>query len=125
MIQQTVGMTKQFVAGGAITAGAIVMFGADDDTVVVATAATDLLMGVALHPAASGERVDVQLTGVAKVKSGGSITRGGAVTSGAAGVGVALSAASTIKSSIGTAMASASSGDLFPVLLGPTWAVTA
>jgi hypothetical protein len=125
MVQRTTGIVKNFVAGGTITAGAIVMFGADDDTVVVGTAATDLLIGVALHAAASGERVDVQMSGIGEVKTGGVIARGGAVTSGAAGVGVALSAAATIKSSIGTALATSASGDVIPVLIGPTWAVTA
>ena len=67
MIQQTNTLSKSFTAGGAITKNAIVMFGADDNTVVVATAATDKLLGVALAAAASGERVEVQLQGVAEV----------------------------------------------------------
>jgi len=122
---KTDGLIKSFLAGGAITKGAIVMFGSDDDSVVVGTAATDFPIGVAMHDADSGARVEVQMSGIAEVKSGGNITRGNDVTSGAAGVGVALSAAATIKSSIGRALASAASGDLFPVLINIWSAVTA
>lgn len=125
MIQQHTLLSKSFLAGGTITKGAIVMFGSDDNTVVVGTAATDLLIGVALHNALSGERIEVQLMGVAEIKLGGTVARGGDVTSGAAGVGVALSAAATIKSSIGKAMASGVTGDIIPVQLGAWSAVTA
>ncbi len=125
MIQQTNTLSKSFTAGGAITKNAIVMFGADDNTVVVATAATDKLLGVALAAAASGERVEVQLQGVAEVALGGTVARGDDVTSGAAGVGVALAAAITIKSSVGRAMASGVSGDIIPVALSVWSAVTA
>lgn len=125
MIQQTEGMIKAFVAGGTITKNSILMFGADDDTLVVGTAATDKLVGVAMHDALVTERVEVMLDGVAEIKLGGTVTRGDDVTSGAAGVGVSLSAAATIKSSIGKAMASGVTGDIIPVLLGPWSAVTA
>lgn len=123
MVQATITLSKSLLAGGAITKNAIVMFGADDNTVVVGTAATDLLIGVALADAASGARVEVQMGGIAEVKLGGTVTRGGDITSGAAGVGVALSAAVTIKSSVGKALASGVSGDVIPVMLG-TWAAT-
>jgi len=125
MIQLSNTLSKSFLAGGTITKGAIVMFGSDDNTVVVATAATDLLIGVALADAVSGARVEVQLAGVAEIKLGGTVTRGNDVTSGAAGVGVALSAAATIKSSVGTAMASGVTGDIIPVLISLWSAVTA
>ncbi|MEK6798023.1 MAG: capsid cement protein [Planctomycetota bacterium] len=125
MIQQTNTLSKSFTAGGAITKNAIVMFGADDNTVVVATAATDKLLGVALAAAASGERVEVQLQGVAEVALGGTVARGADVPSGAAGVGGALAAAIPIKSSVGRAMASGVSGDIIPVALSVWSAVTA
>ena len=125
MIQDSISLSKNFAAGGTITKGAIVMFGSDDDTVVVATGATDRPIGVALAAAASGERVDIQVAGVAEVKLGGTVARGGDVTSGAAGVGVDLSAAATIKSSIGRAMASGVTGDIIPVAINVWSAVTA
>lgn len=125
MLQKNVTLRKSFVAGGVIPEGAIVMFGADDDTVVVGTAATDLLIGVASHTAASGERVEIDLAGITYVKLGGNVVRGNDITSGAGGVGVALSAAATIKSSVGRAMASGAANDLCPVMLGLWSAVTA
>jgi len=125
MIQATVIQIKNFKAGAAINKNTIVMFDSDDDTVIHATGATDRPIGVALAAAASGARLDVALQGVAEVKLGGTIARGGDVTSGAAGVGVDLSAAATIKSSIGRAMAGGDSGDVIPVLINVWSAVTA
>ncbi|MCO6436540.1 MAG: DUF2190 family protein [Phycisphaerae bacterium] len=125
MLQKNVMLRRSFVAGGAIAEGAIVKFGSDDDSVVVATAATDLLIGVASHDAASGERVEVDLVGITYVKLGGNVTRGNDITATTAGAGIALAAAATIKSSVGKAMASGSSGDLCPVMLGLWSAVTA
>lgn len=125
MIQRIVTLTHSFLAGGTVTDAAIVMFDSDDDTVIVGTAATDLLIGVALAAAASGARVEVQLAGIAFVKLGGTVARGEDVTSGAAGAGVKLTAAATIKSSIGKAMASGVSGDIIPVELAKWSAVTA
>jgi hypothetical protein len=111
-------LTKAFVAGGAIAANTIVKFGADDDTVVIATAAADLSIGVAENiTAASGERVDVIQQGIADVKAGGSIARGAMVTANASGQAVA--AASTNRT-IGIALASAASGDIIPVLIAPS-----
>ena len=118
-------LKKSYTAGGTITRYAIVMFGSSDDAVVVGTAATDLLIGVAMHDAVSGERVEVQLMGITEIKLGGTVTRGNDITSGAAGVGVALSAAATIKSSIGKALASGVTGDVIPVMISIWSAVTA
>lgn len=125
MIQKNQTLAHSFLAGGTITKGAIVKFDSDDDTVIVATAATDKLEGVALAAAASGERVEVQLAGIAEVELGGTVARGGDVTSGAAGVGVALAAAATIKACIGRAMASGVTGDFIPVQISKWAAVTA
>jgi len=118
-------LSKTFVAGGAIVKNTIVKFGAADDTVVAAAAATDQLMGVALNNAALGDRVDVQMMGIAEIKAGGVITRGDYVTSDASAEGVSLSAAATIKSSIGMALRTAADGDIIPVMLAQFEAVTA
>ncbi len=120
------GLTKAFNAGGAIASYTIVKFGADDDTVVAAAAATDSLIGaVALvappgSNAATGDRVDVQLEGIADIKAGGNITRGGLVTSDASGQVVAAAPGAGVNNRIiGTALASAVSGDIIPVLIRP------
>lgn len=111
-------LIKSFTAGGAIGANLIVRFSADN-AVVVAGAATELLLGVTTEIAAdSGERVDVVLSGIVMVKAGGSITRGALVTSDASGQAVAAapSAGANVRV-LGVAMLGAASGDLVPVLL--------
>ena len=125
MILKHQGLTHSFLAGGTIAKDTIVKFDSDDDTVIVGAAATDKLIGVALEAKVSGERIEVQLGGVAEVKLGGSVARGDDVTSGAAGVGLKLSAAATIKSSIGRAMASGVTGDIIPAEIAKWSAVTA
>jgi len=50
-------LEKVFTAGGAITEGQLLKFGSDDNTLVAASAATDSIVGVADHDAASGEYI--------------------------------------------------------------------
>lgn len=119
-------LVKAFTAGGAIVSNTLVKFGGDDDTVVAAAAATDSVLGAVglVAPpgsnAATGDRVDVLLAGIADIKAGGAITRGGLVTSNASGQVIAATAAagSNVRV-VGTALASAASGDIIPVLLSP------
>lgn len=112
-------MTKQFVAEAAINANRIVKFGTTDDFMVQGAAATDALMGVVEGVApALGERCDVVLVGIAEVKLGGTVARGGPVTSDATGQGVAAApAAGSNNRVIGYALASGVSGDIVPVQL--------
>lgn len=135
------GLTKTFVAGGAIAKRRIVAFGAGDGLVVQAQAATDALIGVAADlDAASGARVDVHLSGVVEVEFGGTVTRGALVSADATGKAVAATrhthsenAAGTYTQDattgagstgrvIGVAMASAVAGDIAGVLLSPNFA---
>lgn len=125
MIGKHTDFNHSFVAGGTIAKDTIVKFGADADTVVVGAAATDKLIGVALEAVVVGERVEVQMNGVAEIKLGGTVAFGDDVTSGAAGVGVKLTAAVTIKSSIGRAMGGGVTGDIISVEIGKWSAVTA
>ena len=118
-------LTMDFKAGAAIAKGLIVKFVTDDDTVTVGAANTDLLIGVAAEAIASGARGPIQLSGIAEVKTAGTITRGGMVTTDATGNGVALPASATIVSAIGMALASGVTGDIIPVLIAPQWSVTA
>ena len=124
MSYSRLGQVENYVAGGAISKNTLVKFSADD-TVVNATGATDLIIGVALNDAASGERVEVQVGGIAEVKAAGAISRGAFVTATTAGEAVALSAAATIKSGIGRAMLDVSDNDVFPMLITHFQAVTA
>jgi hypothetical protein len=122
MIGQTSGIEKSVKAGAAVTACTVAKFGTDDDTMIVAAANTDLLVGVFQHDAASGAEVRVMLTGISRLKLGtGGITRGALVTVDASGQGIALSGAAGVNvQAIGIAMASGVAGDIVPVLIAPS-----
>lgn len=114
-------LNRAYTAGGAIAAFRIVKLGSNDGEVVQAAAATDALVGVceSVGPA-SGERCDIVTVGVADVEFGGSVTRGALLTSDANGKAVAAAPAAGVNNRIiGTALVSASSGDIGPMLLGP------
>ena len=96
-------------------------FGADDDTLSVATASTEELIGVFQHTTAiAGDYVRVMVDGISRVKLGGTVTRGGWITSDASAKGVAAAPASGVNAAvIGKALASGVDGDIIPVLLAP------
>lgn len=119
-------LVKAFNAGGAIVSNTLVKFGADDNTVVAAAAATDSIIGAVglVAPpgsnAASGDRVDVQISGIADVKAGGAITRGDLLTADASGYVVAAAPGAGVNNrTIGVALASAVANDIIPVHLIP------
>lgn len=114
-------LTKNYVAGGAIPAATIVKL-SSDTAVVAAAAATDSLIGVSTDiAAASGERCDVILQGIAFVVAGAAITRGALVTSDGSGRAVAAApGAGTNNRVIGTALEAAGAlGDVIRVLINP------
>lgn len=110
---------KNFVAGAAIAAYRIVKFDSDDNTVIQSAAATDAVLGVATSlPAASGERVDVILNGIAEVEYGGNVTRGALLTADSDGKAVAAAPSAGVNNRIiGIAYKSGVSGDIGSVLL--------
>lgn len=114
-------LTKAFVAEAAIAANRIVKFGSTDDYVVQGAAATDGLFGIVAGVApAAGERCDVTLAGIEELKLGGTVVRGGPITSDATGQGVAAApAAGANNRIIGVAQQSGVAGDVIPVLLAP------
>lgn len=115
-------LAKNFVAGAIIPAFTLVKFGADDSTVVPATAVADPIIGATMEVAAAlGERVDVQLIGDAYVVAGAAATRGTLATTDASGRAVtAAPAAGTNNNTAGRFMESASAaGDVVRVLLNP------
>ena len=110
-------LTKTFTAGAAIAKNTIVMFSADD-TVVVATAVTDLVIGISLEAAAAvGDRIDICLLGIAEVKAAGAISRGDYVVSTAAGEAVAGTGTTAKQQAIGIAMVGVADDDIFPCLI--------
>lgn len=116
------GLIKAFDATAAIAKYRIVKHGSNDGEAVQAAAATDALLGVANSlGAASGERVDITLTGACTVEYGGTVTRGALLTSDADGKAVAAAPAAGVNNrTIGIAMVSGVSGDYGSVLLGPS-----
>lgn len=121
MIGQTSGIEKSVTAGAAVTAFTCAKFGADDHTMIPASASTDLIVGIFQHDAASGAEVRVMLTGVSRGKAGGTITRGQLLTSDASGQVVAASPGAGVNAyAVGYAMASGVSGDIIPVLVAPS-----
>ena len=123
MIGQTTDIEKSVKCTAAIaTAFTIGKFGADDDTMSLATAATDLLIGVFQHTTANaGDEVRFMIEGVTRVKIGGAVTRGNPLTSDASGQGVAAApAAGSNARIIGIALASGASGDIISMLLSPS-----
>ena len=112
------GVAKTFLAGAAITKRRIVKLGADDKHVIQGAAATDSLIGVAdsLGAAAAEDPIDVILQGISDVELGGTVTRGGLLSSDANGKAVAAApGAGTNNRIIGFALASGVSGDIIAV----------
>lgn len=110
------------LAGGAITPNRLVKMGSADQTVVLAAAATDKIIGVSVQNIsyASGAVCDVVDGGEYEVVAGGTITRGDPITSDSAGAGVtAAPAGGTNNYIIGRALDSAVAGDLFTVQVQP------
>ena len=82
------------IAEGAILAHSIVKPGAAAMGVVVATAATDKLLGTSDELAhVTGEAVDVNVSPIGKVVLGGTVAVGDALTSNASGAAIATTTA--------------------------------
>ena len=113
------GLTKNYDAEAAILANLIVKFGTGDTVVIPGAASTDDLIGVNENiDVAINEPADVIHSGIADVKLGGTVTRGGLITSDATGQGVAAAPGAGVNASvIGRARKSGVSGDIIPVLL--------
>ncbi|MER2545936.1 MAG: capsid cement protein [Candidatus Accumulibacter phosphatis] len=114
-------LIKNFSAGAAISAYRQVKFSAAE-TVIQGAAATDATIGVANEVgAASGERQDVVLDGIAYVEAGAAVTIGTLITSDATGRAVtAAPAAGTNNRIVGIALdAATAAGDVIRVLLAP------
>lgn len=103
---------KSFVASGAIQPRRLVKFGATDTTVVQAASAADggSVIGVSDSiGAADTARCECYVLDFADVEFGGTVARGGPVTSDASGRAVA---ATTGQSYCGIAMVAAVTGDI-------------
>lgn len=114
---------KTYVAGGALTHRRMVKAGSVDGEVVLATAATDDVIGITDCPGgvAQGGRVDVVLHGVTEVEAGGSISRWAYVCADASGRAVAAAPAAGVNNGIaGRVTIAAASGDLVQIFINAT-----
>jgi len=113
------GLTKTYLAQGAIPGRAIVKAGSADGTVAVATSGADAIIGVAeCLDVDDGERVDVIHGGIAEVVCGGNVGSGGFLTASNAGVAVAAAPAAGVNArTVGLALTSGSAGDIIDTLL--------
>lgn len=111
-------LIKTFTAGGAIGAYKAVKFSADN-TVVLAAAETDIVIGVTGALAtASGAQCDVTMIGIAEIEYGDTVTRGAHLVADADGNAVvAAPAATETNETIGRALIAGADGDIGYVLL--------
>lgn len=109
-------LIKTFKASSAVAGRKLVTFGASDNTVVEASAATDAMLGVAEQLGSrDNNRVDVIVAGIAEVVAGGNITRGAVLTGDASGNVIAASQATD--RIIGIALQSGVANDVIDVLI--------
>jgi hypothetical protein len=122
MTMRNQGLVKTFNTGAALAARRIVAFGADERTVIQASAVSSTMFGVSddVPAPATGDVVDVVLTGVATVEYGGTVAVGALLTSDSTGRAVAAAPAAGVNNRVvGVAMVAGVVGDLGAVLLSP------
>lgn len=115
-------MMKNYVAGGAIPAYTPVKFTANPGEVVVATAAADKVIGVSTDVASlSGERVDVIMSGQAKVVAGAAFAQGDLLMANAASKGIvaAAGAGANVRTFGMAREAAAADGDIVEINVTP------
>ena len=113
-------LTDNFRAEAVISKRTIVKHGAVDGTVVPATAATDLIIGVSEQiDSAIGQSCDVILQGIADIAAGAAFARGARLTTDATSRAIiAAPAAGSNVQILGIALAAATAaGDIVPVLV--------
>lgn len=89
----------------------------NDESIVLAAAATDPILGVLQNKPAAGKAALVRFLATSKVIAGGTITRGDLVTSD--GNGKAVTTTTDHQVILGRALQSAVAGDIFEVMLAP------
>ena len=112
---------KEANAGAALGQFLILKKGTNDDDVIQATAVSEEFIGVSQVAAtAANQKVRVMLSGISKIKLGGTVTQGQWLTTDANGCGVAAAPASGVNNAvIGRAMTSGVANDIGLVLIAP------
>lgn len=114
--------TKNYKAVGAIPHRRQVKFTANDGEVTLATAATDVVIGVSDCPGGipDGQRGDIILFGPADIECGGVITPGAGITADATGRAVAAAPAAGVNNYVsGRLLVNGVSGDIAKALIIP------
>lgn len=108
------GLAKTFIATTLVTKRRIVKIGANDDSMVLAAAATDIMFGISTDiDVAAGAKGDCYVSGIPEVEYGGTVAFGDPLTSDASGRAVkAVPATGVNNRVIGYAMASGVVGDI-------------
>jgi len=115
---RTDGLTKAFVADGAVGKHRILTAGTNSGELAVAADGTAPLFAISTEvDAADTETFDAFLGGIAEVYYGGTVAFGARVTANAAGAAVAASGAGT--NFVGIALAAGVNGDVGQVLICP------
>lgn len=115
MSQQNEGSAKGYVATAALAEGLAVKISAGN--VVVATAATDAIIGITQGKYAAGETASIKLrsgSGTVKVKLGGTVTVGAKLTSN--GTGALIATTTAANEVIGVALEAGVSGDFIEAM---------
>lgn len=103
-------------AGGTVTKGALLKLDTTEGQVIVTTAITDLVVGVAIASASSGDEVSIQSYGIALVPITAAVSLGDQLMPGAAGL--CTTAAGATAKNFGVALqAGAATPDMIAVLL--------
>ena len=122
MTMRNQGLVKTFNTGAAVARSRIVAFGADERTVIQASAVSSVMFGVSddIPAPATGDICDVVMSGVATVEYGGTVTFGALLTSDSVGRAVVAAPGAGVNNRIiGIAMVAGVLGDLGAVLLSP------
>lgn len=117
MATQVESRNRSFKAGADLSAKQYFIVKLSSGNVVLASAATDIILGVLQNKPKSGENADVTLAnaqGTVKVVAGGSISAGNMVTADSAGKAVATTTVGNYI--LGMALEDADSGDVFEVM---------
>lgn len=116
------GESINYLAEGDITAYRIIKFGAADGGILVASAATDLLIGGnGRIPAKAGDQIDVVRDDFIEIQLGGTVTRGERLTSDAQGRAIKAAPAPGANAQIiGIAEASGVVDDIIWVGIAPS-----
>jgi hypothetical protein len=113
-------LTKTFTAGAIINECRFVKIGAADGLVIEAVDAAVAIIGVSPNKVtASGDRIDVQILGIGKVRCDGTPARGTTLIATTGGKGAAIGAVTTGQFTGGILLTTAADEDIKDVILTP------